>query len=104
MASVPGEEKVYHSVDIMADSDAVPLPTEVLNKIEISGVSAHQIRLNASPPRLVVRRSWRCVGAFRLFEAYSHINSATPGNLSLIDSQTGVYTLTSVVVRLVSFS
>ena len=53
--SVPGPETVYSSVDSMADTDMVPLATEVLNNIEISGMPAHQIRLKVGVPVLLIR-------------------------------------------------
>lgn len=52
---VPGPETVYTSVDNMTDPDAVPLTTEVLNKIELSGMPAHKIRLKPGVPVLLTR-------------------------------------------------
>ena len=52
---VPGPEKVCTSVDSMVDPNAVPLATEVLNKIEISGMPSHQIRLKSGAPVLLTR-------------------------------------------------
>ena len=52
---VPGPETVYTSVDSMTDPDAVPLATEVLNNIEISGMPAHKIRLKIGAPVLLMR-------------------------------------------------
>ena len=39
----------------MADPDAVPLTTEVLNNIELSGMPAHEIRLKAGAPVILMR-------------------------------------------------
>ena len=39
----------------MTDRDAVPLATEVLNKVEISGMPAHKIRLKIGTPILLTR-------------------------------------------------
>ncbi|KAF0298467.1 ATP-dependent DNA helicase PIF1 [Amphibalanus amphitrite] len=55
MESMPGQEKVYDSVDTMTDTNAVPLTAEVLNKIEISGLPPHKIRLKAGAPVLLMR-------------------------------------------------
>ncbi|XP_037071432.1 uncharacterized protein LOC119092581 [Pollicipes pollicipes] len=51
----PGPGHVYTSVDSMSDPDAVPLATEVLNGIELSGTPAHCIRLKAGAPVLLMR-------------------------------------------------
>ncbi|XP_043216968.1 uncharacterized protein LOC122379102 [Amphibalanus amphitrite] len=55
MESMPGQEKVYDSVDTMTDTNTVPLTAEVLNKIEISGLPPHKIRLKAGAPVLLMR-------------------------------------------------
>ncbi|XP_037067965.1 uncharacterized protein LOC119089403 [Pollicipes pollicipes] len=51
----PGPGHVYTSVDSMSDPGAVPLATEVLNGIELSGTPAHCIRLKAGAPVLLMR-------------------------------------------------
>ena len=51
----PGRETIYASVDTMADPDAVPLTAEVLNNIEMSGMPAHELRLKAGAPVLLMR-------------------------------------------------
>ena len=52
---LPGPEVVYTSIDSMADPDAVPLTTEVLNNIELSGMPAHKIRLKTGAPVILIR-------------------------------------------------
>ncbi|XP_037071434.1 uncharacterized protein LOC119092584 [Pollicipes pollicipes] len=51
----PGPGHVYTSVDSTSDPDAVPLATEVLIGIELSGTPAHFIRLKAGAPVLLMR-------------------------------------------------
>ncbi|XP_043192048.1 ATP-dependent DNA helicase pif1-like [Amphibalanus amphitrite] len=55
IARMPGPEMEYTSVDSMADPDAVPLATEVLNNIELSGMPAHKIRLKTGAPVILIR-------------------------------------------------
>ena len=45
---LPGAARQYHSVDTMTDPDAVPVPTEVLNSIELSGMPSHILTLKVS--------------------------------------------------------
>ena len=48
MGLLPGALAHYNSVDTMTDADAVPMPTEVLNSIELSGLPSHLLRLKVS--------------------------------------------------------
>ena len=45
---LPGPEVHYRSVDSMTDPEAVPVPTEVLNSIEMSGLPSHVLTLKVS--------------------------------------------------------
>ena len=45
---LPGAATQYHSVDTMTDPEAVPVPTEVLNRIELSGLPSHVLTLKVS--------------------------------------------------------
>ena len=48
MELLPGPTSHYRSVDTMTDPDAVPMPTEVLNSIELSGLPSHALTLKVS--------------------------------------------------------
>ena len=55
-ARLPTAERLYMSVDTVEDDVAVPLPTEVLNVAEISGMPCHQLRLKVGAT-VVIRRN-----------------------------------------------
>ena len=48
MEMLPGAAVNYRSVDTMSDPEAVPVPTEVLNSIELSGLPSHALKLKVS--------------------------------------------------------
>lgn len=48
MERLPGEAHTYHSVDSMADPEAVPMQVEVLNTIQMSGLPQHTLILKVS--------------------------------------------------------
>ena len=52
---LPTEERLYTSVDSMADTDAVPIATEVLNCLEVSGIASHLLRLKVGVPVILMR-------------------------------------------------
>ena len=45
---IPGAPSRYISVDTMTDPEAVPMPTEVLNSIELSGLPSHVLTLKVN--------------------------------------------------------
>ena len=55
MGKIVSEQHLYNSVDRMADPEAVPVPVEVLNGIEVSGLPSHQIVLKIGVPVVIMR-------------------------------------------------
>ena len=48
MEALPGAAAHYRSIDSMTDPEAVPVPTEVLNSIELSSPPSHLLTFKAS--------------------------------------------------------
>ena len=56
LAKIPGEEKVYTSLDFPIKAhDSVKYPTEVLNGLNFSGVPPHRLILKKGAPAIVLR-------------------------------------------------
>ena len=53
---LPGEEKVYKSMDCVTEKDEqVQYPTEFLNKFEIDGAPSHKLSLKVGAPIMLLR-------------------------------------------------
>ncbi|KAF0303442.1 hypothetical protein FJT64_024559 [Amphibalanus amphitrite] len=55
MEMLPGATAEYRSIDSMTDPEAVPMPTEVLNSLELSGLPSHRLTLKVGPPVILMR-------------------------------------------------
>ncbi|UYV64484.1 hypothetical protein LAZ67_3000923 [Cordylochernes scorpioides] len=54
--SIPGESKIYRSIDTMVDPDeSVSYPPEFLNSLELSGTPSHKIVLKVGVPVILIR-------------------------------------------------
>ncbi|UYV79262.1 hypothetical protein LAZ67_17001830 [Cordylochernes scorpioides] len=54
--SIPGESKIYRSIDTMVDPDEfVSYPPEFLNSLELSGTPSHKIVLKVGVPVILIR-------------------------------------------------
>ncbi|UYV82493.1 hypothetical protein LAZ67_21002525 [Cordylochernes scorpioides] len=54
--SIPGESKIYRSIDTMVDPDeSVSYPPEFLNSLELSGTPSHRIVLKVGVPVILIR-------------------------------------------------
>ncbi|XP_043217555.1 ATP-dependent DNA helicase pif1-like [Amphibalanus amphitrite] len=55
MEMLPGATAEYRSIDSMTDPEAVPMPTEVLNSLELSGLPSHHLTLKVGAPVILMR-------------------------------------------------
>ncbi|KAF0299096.1 hypothetical protein FJT64_003644 [Amphibalanus amphitrite] len=55
MEMLPGATAEYRSIDSMTDPEAVPMPTEVLNSLELSGLPSHRLTLKVGAPVILMR-------------------------------------------------